>query len=260
MDEVLLQEGDVKALFAPHRGMNLLSLKFGDIEVIDQSTKGLFEERSAGLGSMIGPHFHRRKEEIIPKHDLSQFSQINRAGPDPFSHGIGRYAPWSVSLENNKIKAVLKGSDVWNGVKLSDLEGQDFTMTYEAGIERGGLEIMLSVVSQTDSLVGIHFYYHAREGVVTSCTKEDHHLNFSLAGETDTTFHPHPDPLKGEILLKTREYALKTTYESSSSENSWQLWRPKESYVCIEPISSYDPRHPNLTVSSIKIRLELANT
>lgn len=279
MDDVLLVANGVKAVFAPHQGMNLKSLQFGAFEVIDQTTKTLFNERMAGLGAMIGPHFHRRKEAVIPKLDLSPFPHVKNMGVDPFSHGIGRYAPWTFTKNAESIDAVLKGSDVWNGIKLMDIEAQDFTMRYQAAIVDGGLDLSLSVVSQADSLVGIHFYYALPEGkghVVSEVAKDyivngkieeipetigydkqTSTLNFSLDQEADYTFHPAPNPLKGKIALKTKKYTLVTTYESSSSENSLQLWRPKDSFVCIEPLSAYDPRHPNLTVSSIKIRLEL---
>lgn len=45
-----------------------------------------------------------------------------------------------------------------------------------------------------------------------------------------------------------------------SEENCWQLYHPEgASFVCIEPISSQDPRHPNLSVSAISIRLAIAH-
>jgi hypothetical protein len=274
--DIILEDGEVRAQFSPERGMNLKSLRFGEIEVIDQSTASLFDERSAGLGAMIGPHFHRRK--VVPKFDLSSFKHVDASLSDPFSHGIGRYAPWTFEAGKNRITAVLKGSDVWNGIKLCDLEGQDFTMTYKAAIVDGGLNIELGVVSQGDSLVGIHFYYHVPgKGQVVSCVKDSyinasvmepipsslgydplsHLLKFPLDKEADFTFHPFLNPLKGDIALETEKYTLITRYESTSAENSWQLWRPKGSFVCIEPISAWDPRHANLTVSGVKIRLSL---
>lgn len=279
MDDVILEDEGMRAVFSPSRGMNLISLCFGSLEVIDQSTKNLFDERSAGLGALIGPHFHRRAKVIIPKLDTAVFPRITKS-EDPFSHGVARYAPWNYTADKKSVRATLKGSDVWEGVKLSDIEGQDFTMIYSASVEKQGLELSLSVVSQADSLVGIHFYYRVPEGkaYVESVVddryinkgilepipselgyeKESRKLTFSLDQEADFTFHPFPNPLRGEIGLKTSEYTLNTIYESDSSENSWQLWRPKGSFVCIEPISSWDPRHPNLTVSSIRIRLELS--
>jgi hypothetical protein len=56
----------------------------------------------------------------------------------------------------------------------------------------------------------------------------------------------------------TQNHPVKTSFVSQNEECSWQLWHPNgASFVCIEPISSQDPRHPNLTVSSIKIDLEI---
>ena len=289
MEDIVIEEtsekGKRQACFCPSRGMNLKSLVFDGVEVIDQSTKTLFEERFAGLGAMIGPHFHRRKGETLPKNiDLSLFPHVKRSGipegADPFSHGIGRYAAWTSTNDAKSIDATLKGSDILNGVKLSDIEGQDFVMRYRAAWVKGGLELEMSSVSQADSVMGIHFYYHVPEssGEVVSRVAGNYivdgevkpipasigydensgQLTFSLEQEADYTFRPFPNPLKGEISLKLNEYTLLTTYESDSSENSWQLWRPKNSsFVCIEPVSALDPRHPNLTVSSIRIRLEL---
>lgn len=287
MEEIVIEEsqGKGRACFFPSSGMNLRSLVLDGIEVIDQSTKALFDERFAGLGAMIGPHFHRRKPETLPKNiDVSLFPHLSKGssleGSDPFSHGVGRYAAWSFTHDTSFIKAELKGSDTLKGIKLSDIEGQDFIMKYHASWAGGGLELQMSCVSQADSLMGIHFYYHVPEGkgaVLSRVAKNfidkgefkpipgsigyeesSSKLTFPLNLEADYTFRPFPDPLKGEIALKLKDYTLLTTYESSSAENSWQLWRPaNSSFVCIEPVSARDPRHPNLTVSSIKIRLEL---
>ena len=52
----------LEATFLPEGGMNLCSYRLGEIEVIDQETLPLFEERRAGLGALIGPHFHQREQ------------------------------------------------------------------------------------------------------------------------------------------------------------------------------------------------------
>ena len=63
---------------------------------------------------------------------------------------------------------------------------------------------------------------------------------------------------EGKILLETTEYQLATSYLCNCQENCWQLYHPKgASFVCIEPISAQDPRHANLTVSSLHIQLEI---
>ena len=56
------------ATFNPEVGMNLMSLKKDKIEAIDQSTRPLFEERCAGLGALIGPHFHNQRDDLLPPH------------------------------------------------------------------------------------------------------------------------------------------------------------------------------------------------
>lgn len=274
----------LQATFLPDKGMNLISLKKGDLEVIDQSTRPLFEERYAGLGALIGPHFHRRQPETVPKvKDEALFPHIARVKAkgvqDPFSHGIARYAPWKAEAATHSVKAQLTGKDTWNGVPLSALEGQNFNMTLEAHLKEEGLFLTLSIVSDTTSLVGIHYYYSLPLGkgrIISSVQNQvamagelkpipshwqfdsQQRLTFDLQEEADFTFRPYPDLLKGDILLETDGYQLRTRYHCNCAENCWQLYHPKgASFVCIEPISSQDPRHPNLTVSSLNIHLEI---
>jgi hypothetical protein len=289
MDKVILKNQTPKgemleATFIPDKGMNMISYKKGDIEVIDQSTRSLFEERFAGLGAMIGPHFHHRRPEIIPKiPDESLFPHIARVKAkgiqEPFSHGIGRYAPWKAEVSPTGIKAHLSGKDTWNGVPLATLEGQNFIMEFDVELTPTGLNLSLSVVSDADSLVGIHYYYHLPQGkgkviseiqniyidqnqrktIPASWSFNDQHLlTFDLDKPADYTFFPFPNPREGSIKLDSGAYQLLTTYSCQSQENSWQLYHPEgASFVCIEPLSSQDPSHPNLTVSSIHIRLQI---
>ncbi|MEI8365331.1 MAG: hypothetical protein WCF65_02840 [Parachlamydiaceae bacterium] len=289
MDAILLsalaENGEIlQAKFLPDKGMNLVSFKKGNLEIIDQSTTSLFEERFAGLGALIGPHFHRRRPDVLPKiADESLFPHIARVKAkgvaDPFSHGIARYAPWQVTATPTTVKGTLTGKDLWNGVALAALEGQNFTMHFEATLTPTGLVLTLDVVSDTDSLVGIHYYYHLPQGSgrVISCVQPEyiengvrkpipstwninaeHILTFDLENEADFTFFPWPNLCEGKILLDAGAYQMETTYSCSSQENCWQLYHPQgASFVCIEPISSQDPRHPNLTVSKINIMLKI---
>lgn len=272
----------LEATFLPDQGMNLISYKLGDLEVIDSSTRHLFEERFAGLGALIGPHFHHRKV-IPPVKDESLFPHIARVKAkgiaEPFSHGIARYAPWKAEYNETKVKAILTGKDLWNGVPLADLEGQNFTINFEAEMGPSGLHLKLSVVSDTDSLIGIHYYYRLPEGkgkVISQIQnfylqegkrhplKQEWKIDaqqkaeFDMTSPIDTTFYPFPNPLESKITLDTQEYKLVTTYNCRSQENCWQLYHPQgASFVCIEPLSAQDPRHPNLTVSSLDINLEI---
>lgn len=267
----------LEVVFWPERGMNFISYKKAGVEVIDQTTWDLFEERYAGLGAMIGPHFHHRNYSIISKiQDESLFPHIARVKAkgtqEPFSHGIGRYAPWKEEHTETKIRATLAGKDTWNGVPLAELEGQDFKMQYEAELTPKGLRIFLSVVSETDSVVGLHTYYRLTgggrviakvlpqfndHGEIKPIPKqwsygEDFTLDYPLVENTDYGFYPYPDPLEGHIFLKTNDYHLKIFYRSLNQENSWQLYHPQgKSFVCIEPLSAKDPRKPHLSVSSL---------
>lgn len=272
----------LEAIFLPEVGMNMISFKKGNVEVIDQSTAALFEERSAGLGALIGPHFHHR--HVIPAvKDESLFPHIARVKAkgiqEPFSHGIGRYAPWKAEAAPTSVQASISGKDLWNGIPLADLEGQNFKMNYTANLLPDGLHIELSVVSDTDSLVGIHYYYklpNSKGKVVSQVQKsyldmgvlktipeswqldQQHVLTYTMDQPADFTFYPHPNPCEGEIRLVTEEYTLNTRYKCISQESAWQLFHPADaSYVCIEPVSAKDPRHPNLTVSSLNIHLNI---
>jgi hypothetical protein len=290
MDAIVLKnvtdKGEpLEVSFLPHKGMNMISFRKGNIEVIDQSTRESFEYRFAGLGALIGPHFHRRLPEVVPKgYDESLFPHIARVKSqgilDPFSHGISRYAPWKTTrVEQAMVSAVLSGKDTWNGIPLEILEGQNFRMSFSARLEQDGLYLHISVVSDYDSLIGLHYYYHLPEGrgTVVSTVQNtfienkqrkplrerfpghsQQSLHCDLKEAYDCTFFPFPDPLEGKILLDAGAYRLETTYSSSSQENSWQLYHPAgASYVCIEPLSAQDPHHPNLSVSSLMVHLRI---
>lgn len=264
MEPVVLTYGDYQAIFLPLQGMNLISFKRAGIEVIDQETNEAFLQRSAGLGALIGPHFHRRKPDLIPHLEnplaFPQSAYCEAHGiQDFFSHGVARYVPWKYECKENALKGVITGKDVWCGVPLAVLENQNFQMTMEVSLNEKGLHIQLSVVSDSDSLVGLHYYYRLPQGkgVIKTQTSENKGV-IHLEEAIDSTFHPFPDPLRGEIFLETEEFILKTAYECASQENCFQIYHPKEaSYVCIEPISAQDPRAPNLTVSSLLVHLTI---
>lgn len=270
------------ATFAPQKGMNFLSYQKGSVEVIDQSTRPLFETRCAGLGALIGPHFHHRPDNVIPPiRDPSLFPHLaHQTSKEPFSHGVGRYAPWEViSTTEQSIEALLSGDHLWNGVSLKELEGQNFKMRYKAHLLPEGLEIHLSVVGETETVVGLHTYYSLSNGEGTVKTRVQNHyvdhsatnpipstwnysdtqwLTYPLDQETDFGFHPHPDPLNGEILLECASHSLQVRYGCVNEENSFQIWHPKgASFVCIEPLSAKDPRKPKLTTSQLKILISI---
>ena len=271
--------------FNPEKGMNMLSYQRAGLEVIDQTTRPLFDQRYAGLGALIGPHFHHRNPDVIPpvKHEelFPHIAQTKIKGTqEPFSHGIGRYAPWKVEfVSEGEIRAVLTGSQEWNGSLLKDLEGQDFVMRYQAKLVAEGLEIDLSVKSDTESVVGLHTYYALThgQGVVTTRVQDhyvekshsksipstwnygvDHTLTYPLSLETDFGFHPFPNPLHAQVELACASHSVRVEYTCDNAENSFQLWHPAgASFVCIEPLSAKDPRKPKLTVSRLKILISI---
>lgn len=267
------------ATFVPSRGMNLISYKKGECEVIAQETRPLFEERSAGLGALIGPHFHHRNPKTITFPEdpnlFPHFAYVRAKGiAEPFSHGIARYVPWTFSVKDSTIDATLSGKDEWKGIPLKKLEGQDFSLRYTATMTPTGLNIRYSVQSETDSVIGLHYYYALPRGTgtVSSLVKpspsipysldKDNRLHLFLNGkeDVDCNFLPLEDSTAGYILLDAQEYQLHTRYKTTCAENSWQLYQPKgSSFVCIEPLTAERPRQPQLTVSSIVIDLEVTN-
>ncbi len=273
------------AIFLPSKGMNLCSFRKGDLEIISQETRDLFEQRFSGLGPLIGPHFHqRRAETMAPIPDESKFPHIAiikaQGRTDPFSHGIARYAPWTqVEAFKDRFQAVLTGKESWNDIPLSQLEGQNFTMRFSGELKPSGLTLRLSVVSDTDSLVGFHYFYTLPNGkgklrskvadqLVVGDRREsipepwlqrdDGEIQIELSPEMklDHTLVPFPNPLDTLITLETERYTLHIRSLCNCSEHSWQLYHPEgKSFVCIEPVSALDPRHPNLTVSSLEMHL-----
>lgn len=288
MDPIILRHETLggealEATFLPGQGMNLCSYKLGEIEVIDQQTRPLFEERCAGLGALIGPHFHHRSAEMIPPlkdEDLFPHLAALRAKgvKEPFSHGIARYVPWKVEATEKKVTAFLEGSDTYKGVTLSSLEGQQFKMQYVAELTSNGLQIDYSIVSDNPSVIGLHYYYaldnSASTVLSTVCDQyrssagfkeiprewiaPPHQLTFDLAMDADYGFIPYPNSLQGVVVLKTGSYQLTKSYNCLNEESSWQLYHPKgASFACIEPLSAKDPTHPKLNMSTLHVLIRI---
>ena len=267
--------------------MNMCSFKKGAIEAIDQKTKDQYEEKYAGLGPLIGPHFHRRPDNILPEiPHADRFPHIARQRAkgikEPFTHGIARYAPWTVEATESSFSTVLKGSDEWNGVSLKELEGQDFTMWYKGEMKEDGLHLDLSITSDSDSLVGFHTYYALVDGkgMVTAKVQDEarfiegyktlpddwpydsetKELKWDVAArESDYGYHPFPDRLHGDMTLHTGGYQVNISYDCDNQENSWQLWHLEgATFVCVEPLSASNPRKPILSVSGLKVHLSIS--
>lgn len=277
----------IQLIFNAEKGMNLMSFKWGPFQLIDQTTMVLFNQRAAGLGALIGPHFHHRPSNlIVPIEDETLFPHLSlnkeKNIAEPFSHGIARYVPWTITEQSeNSVKAHLSSKNLWKNITLSSLEGQEFEMNFLATIKDGTLLIDYSITSQNPSVVGMHYYYaidpkgkntiRAKvkdqmndQGVlrpsknIVGYDQEEHLLEFDLVNGIDMGFKPHPHEFMGLIDLITPSYDLHFSYTSAIRQNSWQLYHPKgASYVCIEPLSATDPRKPQEKISGISLALNL---
>ncbi len=274
----------LEASFCPSIGMNLLSFKKDGIEMVCQKTKPLFTERSAGLGALIGPHFHHRKDEDIHLgFDESVFPHILKAKEknqkEPFSHGIARYVPWKYSASSTQIEAWLLGTDRYQNTLIKDFEGQDFEMHFHAMLVHDGLLINYSIRSEKPSVIGFHYYYELDPNATVEAftqnkmrknsnlenipsnwyQEESAKLQIPINQELDLGFEPklhdtHPYH-KIQVRSETRIFHIEYT-SSNEDETSWQLYHPdKEEFVCIEPLSASNPRSPRLTFSNLQLKL-----
>ncbi|MES2199911.1 MAG: hypothetical protein V4489_07070 [Chlamydiota bacterium] len=286
MDLIILKNKDVQAVFSSLRGMNLIRFQVDGIDVIDQNTTPLFEDRFAGLGSLIGPHFHHRPvNQIQPVPSESLFPHIARLKAngvtEPFSHGIARYAPWKVQSSESSITAKLSGEDLWNGVPLSALEGFPFQMELLASLLPKGISLDFSVESKNPSLIGLHYYYTLPlEGgrikaavenkyriqeewkpIPSSFLDQEGHLSFDATQEVDVGFIPKKTKNDFEIFYENAQFVLRISFQVEGDEASWQLYRPKgASYICIEPLSTRNPRHPISKKSRLQVKIEVMET
>ncbi len=286
MDLITLKNDETYAVFSSQKGMNLVSFKVSGIDIIDSKTRPLFEERFAGLGSLIGPHFHHRPANKIPQvPSESLFPHIAKLKAkgvnEPFSHGIGRYAPWKTTTSSSTIMASLSSEDQWNGVPLSVLEGFSFDMVLTASLLPRGLSLDFSIESEEPSVIGLHYYYtlpfgegrvkgvvenNYRDGdkqkpIPPSFLDSEGNLSFDASQEVDFGFIPKKQNDTFEILYENAQFTLKISFFVDPGEASWQLYRPKEaSYICIEPLSAKNPKHPVCKKSRLKINIEVLST
>jgi hypothetical protein len=289
MDSLLLthqlSNGELyEASFCPQVGMNLLSFDCQGVELIDQKTFSLFEQRMAGLGSLIGPHFHSRLDKEIPLFDdETLFPHIKimkeQGRKDYFSHGIGRYVPWTIlSATHSSVQAVLRGSDRIGRVYLKDIEGYDFEMHFRASLTEEGLEIFLKYSADRPSTMGLHYYFSLpspeayvqgriqdvyNEGgtfkPLPADWKKEGKLYFPLQQHCDYGFLAEKIDQE-EVLYHNAKFSMSLAYESPY-ECSWQLFRPKDSsYVCIEPICARNPRCLTQKEGEMQIKIKLLNT
>lgn len=280
-------QGDLlQAIFYPSKGMNLISYKKGEIEVIDPSTNVLFDQRCAGLGALIGPHFHHRKQpHLLPHFDALIFPHLlenqKKAIKEPFSHGIARYVPWQVKYSTTQIHASLSGSDLYKGISLKALEGFDFKMKLDVKLLSDGLLFDYAVESEKPSIIGFHYYFclpkettleakvlpTIRENETWGSMKKNYlfseekiHLNLNK-DPFDVGFQPlkvDPDPFY-KVHTTSSSFDLVLHFSADNDkECSFQVFKPENSsFVCIEPLSALNPKTPILTRSRIQYKIHI---
>lgn len=274
---ITLKNDAYTAKFDDRKGMNLTSYQKGDVEIIDQSTRPLFEERCAGLGALIGPHFHTNPDYTlnVPS-DL--FPHINgmleKGRIDPFSHGIARYVPWKCEASSTQIFAKLSGEDTYHGVPLKKIEGQNFEMEFTIRLLPTGLHMIYHIISEKPSVLGLHYYYALHpEAIVHAEVKPEYNSGkgkepipkewlkgkqLYLPGDTEADFGFFPEE-EMRLILAMKPYEIHITFDTThDTEKSFQLFHPKgSSYLCLEPLTASFPKKPILSESTLDVKIEI---
>lgn len=273
----------LKACFDPTHGMNLTSFLWKEHEILDLSTRALFEQRCAGLGALIGPHFHHRQpSHIVRDFPMDLFPHLKRLSHDqlePFSHGIARYVPWNYEASSTQVKAWIQGSDLHQGYPLKFFEGFDFSMRLDAILLSDGLLLDYTVEAQEPCVIGFHYYYPCyKDSWVEALVKpfqrdktgwqgikdswfdtKTQKLQFCLNQEADLGFMPLQDINSScnTIILKHHNHKTLISFTSlNEDESSWQLYHPKDaSYVCIEPLSALNPFKPVTKKNRLQMKI-----
>lgn len=276
----------LEAQFSCNYGMNLVSFKKDNIEIIDQNTKPLFTERCAGLGALIGPHFHHRPSNKIQQNfDIHLFPHIKRnldqGVKEPFSHGIARYVPWKHKESLTQIDAMLSGSDSYKNTFIKELQGFNFEMHLNVKLVHDGLILDYRCESEIPSVIGFHYYFNCdksskikahvksiyRDGLNyrsipdTWLGQTQDHISLLAQEPLDFGFQSQRDKDKSMnlIILENQSYDLHIEYISSNeNESSFQVYHPKEgSFVCIEPLSSFSPNTPIHKTNHLQMKLSI---
>ncbi len=251
VEDINIASKDTSASFTCNLGLNLISLKLGDIEVIHSAPEGF-----------IGPHFGLRHPSLLG------------GGEDPYPFGAARYLPWEAEKKSeNEFHAKISGDQ-------ESLEGQKFQIAVDGKIIDDTLRLHQSVVSAADSLIGCQARLRLPkegENTLRIDSRDKYYVNgkltqmpefwerspdgfvtVSLNTPFEAGFRPIINPLRGRIQLKTDSYLVELEYTSISEESSWYIIYPEESpYISIAAVSSQNPWHPNLTVSSVDMSLKI---
>ena len=133
-------------------------------------------------------------------------------------------------------------------------------MNLVASLLPRGLSLDYSVESEKPSVIGLHYYYRlpASGGKIKAAVEgREDALCFDALQEVDSGFIPKKGP-EGffEVFYENTEFTMKISFKTD--DPSWQLYRPQgSSYICIEPLSAKDPKHPIYKKSRLQVKIEI---
>ncbi|HUV09240.1 MAG TPA: hypothetical protein VMX75_16005 [Spirochaetia bacterium] len=248
--QVTLKHGAIEIDVAPELGFSLVGFRWKGLEILDTSLKKDFLEIRKGLGPLILPHFNQFAE--IPRIDKQVFPHVRRLEEmgvkHPFQHGIGRYVPWTYSVEHESVTGSIDGTMSWNGYTLSELTGFPFKAAVTYTIIQNGIEIAFDIEGEKSVAAGIHFYYNLFDRAQATAQLPDSIVGgpkrLQLAEPVSQPFPLKRLPQKEEVActLMTERYSLVTSFQTGGMpEDSFEtliVFCPeKTNFVCIEPIS-----------------------
>lgn len=251
MHSLVLEHKDMQATF-DLTGLRLTSLRKGKIEAIAH----------AAPAGIIGPRFGARR------------SALTGNTPERFVHGVGRFADWKVSRTDQSFVATCTGEDMLDGKALKDIEKQPFRMEVRGDLTEKGLSLAFSIVSDTDSCLGLETQFmlatgrgsvegrthhqYAQEQVrkdlpVGWIDPDSYKLYFDLTQEANCVFNPPAGQTGNALRLETPEYKLAIVMETDSSESCWQLKKKAGSHeVSLSLMTAENPYKPQLTASAMR--------
>jgi galactose mutarotase-like enzyme len=269
--EVALKSGDVEISVAPELGFSLVGFRYRGLEILDTRLKADFLAIRKGLGPLILPHFNQAA--AVPEVNGRAFPHIPalqaRGVKHPFQHGIGRYVPWEVTVDERAVYGRIDGGMSYRGYSLSELAGYDFSARVAYRVGEEGLEIAFDIAGERPVAAGIHFYYNLFEKTAATVRlpgcAEPGPLRLRLGEAIDKGFALKrlPGRTEAACTLATDRYTLVTRFPAGgapeTSFDSLVVFCPEGGgFACIEPVSYRVGAENTKTRFRASVRLQLA--